>query len=339
MKYQTLGKSGLMVSSLCLGTMIFGEISPRATPPDEAERMIHRYLDAGGNHIDTANVYAKGQSEEIIGKALKGHKRDQVVLATKVRGRVGQGPNDVGLSRYHIMNSVEASLRRLQTDVIDLLYVHMWDAATPLEETLRTLDDQVHAGKVRYVGVSNFKAWQIMKGLSISDAHGWVRFIAAQLQYSLVTRDIEREYSDLCLSEGIGITPWGPLGGSFLTGKYRPDHRPQSASEGRLGFSPPEHEESWERRATERNWKIIETIDEIVRSHPGATYSQVALAWLLNRPAVASVIFGARTIEQLEDNLGADELLLAQEELQRLNEVSAPEEGYPYRILNLYSSR
>lgn len=339
MKYRQLGKSGLLVSSLCLGTMIFGEDTPRATLPEEAERIIRHFLGVGGNHIDTANVYAGGRSEEIIGKALKGYPRDQVVLATKVRGKIGEGPNDRGLSRYHMMNSVEASLQRLQTDVIDLLYVHMWDPITPLEETLRTLDDLVRTGKVRYIGVSNFKAWQIMKALAVSDSHSWVRFVAAQLQYSLVVRDIEREFSDLCLNEGLGITPWGPLGGSFLTGKYHPDHRPTSASEGRLGWSPLEHEEAWDRRATERNWRTLETVDEIVKAHPGATYSRVALAWLLSRPAVSSVIFGARTMDQLEDNLGTTELQLTEDEMARLNQISAPEEGYPYRMIRLYSPR
>jgi len=339
MKYRQLGKSGLLVSCLGLGTMIFGEDSPRSTPEAEALQIIDRYLDQGGNHIDTANVYAGGKSEEIVGKALQGKKRDQITLATKVRGITGPGPNDRGLSRYHIMNSVAASLRRLQTDVIDLLYVHMWDSLTPLEETLRALDDLIQDGKVRYIGVSNFKAWQIMKALGVSDAHGWGRFVAAQLQYSLVCRDIEREYSDLCLSEGVGIMPWGPLGGSFLTGKYRPEHRPLSANEGRLGWSPPEHEESWDRRATDRNWNILAAVDQISKDHPGASYSQVALAWLLAQSAVSSVIFGARTLEQLEDNLGAAELVLSPEEIELLNNLSAIEEGYPYRLLRLYSTR
>jgi aryl-alcohol dehydrogenase-like predicted oxidoreductase len=339
MKYHLLGRSGLKVSRLCLGTMLFGEDLPRSTPANEAERILHRYLDVGGNHIDTANVYADGRSEEIIGGALKGYKRHQVVLATKVRFGRGPGPNDVGLSRCHILNEVEASLRRLQTDVIDLYYVHMWDPYTPIEETLRALDDLVTAGKVRYLGLSNFKAWQVMKALSVSDSHGWSRFVAAQLQYSLVVRDIEREFSDLCTSEGIGITPWGPLGGSFLTGKYRPDHRPASAAEGRLGWSPSDVEEAWDRRATERNWNTLAVVDEVVKAHPGSSYSQVALAWLLEQPAVSSVIFGARTYEQLEDNLKADELQLTLEEVNRLSTVSAPDPGYPYRMITNYSPR
>src|SRR5712692_6120942 len=217
MNYQQLGRSGLLVSSLCLGTMIFGEESERGTPPAEAERMIQLYLDAGGNCLDTADVYAGGRSEEIVGQAIKG-KRDQILVATKVRFASGQGNNDEGLSRHHILHAVHASLRRLQTDYIDLYYMHGWDALTPLEESLRTFDDLVTAGKVRYIGVSNFKAWHVMKALALSDAHGWGRVITGQYQYSLVKRDIEYEFSDLCPNEGISITSWSPLGGGFLSG-------------------------------------------------------------------------------------------------------------------------
>ena len=330
MKYRKLGNSGLLTSEFALGTMIFGEESSRSTSPDEAKRMIDCFIDIGGNHIDTANVYAGGRSEEIVGQAIKG-KRDRVILATKVRFPMGKGPNEVGLSRYHIIRSAESSLRRLQTDVIDLFSLHGWDPLTPLEESLRTLDDLVTAGKVRYVGVSNFKAWQMMKALGISDAYKWVRFVAAQFQYSLVARDIENEFVDLCESEGVGITPWGPLGGGFLSGKYRFDKRPTIAEEGRLATTPDEWEESWARRATEQNWKILAVVEEIVAAHAGSTFSQVALAWLLTRPAVASVVIGARTIDQLEDNIKAGDLHLTNGEVSRLNEISSPLEGYPYR--------
>ncbi len=334
MKYNPLGHSGLMVSELCLGTMIFGEQGPRGADESTAQHIVHRFLDAGGNHIDTANVYAEGRSEEIVGRALKGRRR-HVVLATKVRFSTGKGPNDSGLSRLHIQHSVENSLRRLQTDVIDLLYVHCWDPVAPLEETLRALDDLVRAGKVRYIGVSNFKAWQLMKALALSDAHGWARFVAAQYQYSLVERAIEHEFGDLCLSEGVGITPWGPLGGGFLSGKYRPGDKP---TEGRLAVMPEETEEAWARRATKQNWRILEVVDKIAKARQ-ASYSQIALAWLLTRQAVDSVIFGARTMEQLEDNLGAAELKLTDDELQQLNTVSTPLETYPYRFIKLYGSR
>lgn len=338
MKYNQLGRSGLLVSELCLGTMIFGEKSQRSASPEEAIRMINHFLDAGGNHIDTANVYADGQSEEIVGRGIKG-KRDKVILATKVRFRTGEGPNDAGLSRYHVMHSVEDSLRRLQTETIDLLYMHCWDPVTPFDEALRAFNDLVAAGKVRYIGVSNFKAWQVMKALSVSDAHQWVRFVAAQYQYSLVMRDIEHEFIDLCLAEGLGMIPWGALGGGFLSGKYRPEKPPENAGEGRLAVMSAETEEAWQRRATERNWRILDSVAEIAHSHAKATHSQVALAWLLAQPAVVSVLLGARTLAQLEDNLAAPGLSLSMDEIARLNEASAPEEGYPYRFIRNYGVR
>ncbi len=333
MKYQRLGNSGLLVSELALGTMIFGEQSQRGTPPDEAERMIHRFLDAGGNHFDLADVYAGGRAEEIVGRVVHGQ-REHVVLTTKVRWPTGDGPNDAGLSRYHIQQGLEASLRRLQTNRVDVLYMHGWDPLTPLEESLRAFDDLVAAGKVRYIGVSNFKSWQLMKAVGLSDQHGWARFIAAQYQYSLVVRDIEGEFLDLCQSEGLGLVPWGPLGGGFLSGKYRPDQRPTSAAEGRLAAAPDAWEEAWVRRSTEHNWQVLDAVNAVVAAHPGATASQVALAWLITRPAVASVIVGARTLKQLEDNLGAADLQLAEAEIARLNEVSAIPLAYPYRSIS-----
>lgn len=337
MKHKTLGRSGLLVSDLCLGTMIFGEKSQRSTAPDEAERMIHRYLDAGGNHLDTANVYAGGRSEEIVGGAIQ-DRRHGIVLATKVRFSTGPGRNDQGLSRHHILESVEASLKRLQTDYIDVLYMHGWDPLTPIDVSLRTFDDLVTSGKVRTIGVSNFKAWQVMKALALSDARGWHRFVAAQYQYSLVTRDIEDEFEDLCRSEGLGLTPWGPLGGGFLTGKYRRDHRPERAEEGRIATTGDETEESWSRRNTAQNWRILDAVSEIARVR-GASHSQVALAWLRSKHAVASVIIGVRTMEQLEDNLAAAALDLTSEECARLDQVSIPPERYPYGMLDRYCMR
>ena len=335
MKYKPLGCSGLMVSELCLGTMVFGEDNSRGTDEATAVHMIHRFLDAGGNHIDTANVYAGGRSEEIVGKAIR-DRREQVVLATKVRFSMGEGPNDLGLSRYHIINSVEDSLGRLQTDTIDLLYMHTWDPLTPLEESLRTCDDLVTAGKVRYIGVSNFKAWQLMKALGVSDQRGWVRFIAAQYQYSLVERNIDSEFIDLCLNEGVGIVPWGAQGGGFLSGKYRRDERP---AEGRLAMMPDDTEEAWDRRNVANNWRILDIVDDIVTSYDGLTHSQVAIAWLLAQPAVDSVLIGVRTEAQLEDNLKASEVQLSSDELIRLDEISALKEGYPYRFLKMYAAR
>jgi aryl-alcohol dehydrogenase-like predicted oxidoreductase len=334
MKYKPLGRSGLMVSELCLGTMVFGEESSRGADRKIAEQIIHKFLDAGGNHIDTADVYAGGRSEQIVGAAIK-DRREQVILATKVRHATGSGMNERGLSRYHIMRAVEDSLRRLQTDVIDLLTAHCWDPITPLEETLRAFDDLVASGKVRYLGVSNYKAWQLMKALAISDSHGWARFIAAQYQYSLVERNIEHEISDLCLHEGLGLTAWGPLGGGFLSGKYRPGDQPEG---GRLAMMPGETEEAWHRRSNERNWHILNGIDEISKAHQ-ATHSQIALAWLLRQPAIGSVIMGVRTMAQLDDNLAAGQIALSAEELERLDHSSKPADPYPYRFIELYGSR
>ncbi len=328
MQYKRLGNTGLLVSELCLGTMVFGEESKRGADEATSQRMIHRFLDAGGNFVDCANVYAGGVSEEITGRALKG-RRQEVVLATKVFFSMGEGPNEKGLSRKNIMDAVEASLRRLDTDYVDLYYAHCWDKLTPLEESLRAFDDLVTAGKVRYVGVSNFRAWQIMKALAISDAHGWARYVAAQMQYSLVVRYIEHEFTSLCLDQGLGIIPWGPLGGGFLSGKYKPGDKPHY---GRLAVQADTGEEAWIRRNKERNWRIVEVVEEIATAR-GKTHAQVALAWLRAQPAVIAPIIGVRTEEQLEDNLGAVGWKLSDEELKRLDEVSALPETYPYRFI------
>lgn len=336
MKYNQLGRTGLLVSDLCLGTMIFGD-DASGTLPDEARRLIHTYLDAGGNHVDTANVYTGGRSEEIVGEAIR-DRRDRVVLATKVRVPQGAGVNQEGLSRHHILHAVEESLRRLGTDYIDLYYMHVWDVLTPIDESLRAMDDLVRSGKVRYVGISNFKAWQLMKALSVSDALGLHRPVAAQYQYSLVKRDIEYEFSDLCQSEGVGLIPWGPLGGGFLTGKYRRGERPTDPDSGRIARASDDLEEAWQRRNTERNWRIIDAVGEIADAR-GATYPQIALAWLRSQPMVDSVILGARTAAQLEDNLGAAEIELTPEELLQLNQVSALPEMYPYHMYDQYAPR
>jgi aryl-alcohol dehydrogenase-like predicted oxidoreductase len=332
--YKPLGRSGLMVSELCLGTMIFGEESERSTDEPTALRMIDQFLDAGGNFLDTADVYAGGRSEQTVGRALKG-KRERVILATKVRHRTADDPNDVGLSRRHVLAGVEASLRRLGTDYVDLLYAHIWDPVTPIEETLRAFDDLVTAGKVRYLGVSNFRAWQVMKALAVSDAHHCARFIAAQYQYSLVERDIEREFTSLFEAEGLGLVPWGPLGGGFLSGKYRRGEQPDT---GRIATTPDRAEEAWQRRATERNWRIVDAVGQIAEAR-GKTYAQVALAWLLAQPCVVAPIVGARTPEQLAGNLGAIGWELTAEELEGLDQASAIVEGYPYRMIRVYGAR
>jgi aryl-alcohol dehydrogenase-like predicted oxidoreductase len=239
------------------------------------------------------------------------------------------------LSRHHVLAGVEASLRRLQTDVIDLLYVHCWDEWTPLDETLRAIDDLVTAGKIRYIGVSNYKSWQLMKALALSDLHGWNRFVAAQYQYSLVERNLEHEISDLCTHEGVGLVPWGALGGGFLTGKYDSKGKPD---QGRLSMMADDTEEAWARRNIGRNWEIMETVIGLAKEHD-ATPSQVALAWLLHQPAVASIVLGARTPEQLQDNLSSGQVQLDDEQIARLNQVSEPAQPYPYGFLRKYGDR
>ncbi|MEM1323982.1 MAG: aldo/keto reductase [Bacteroidota bacterium] len=334
MKYNRLGRSGLFLSELTLGTMTFGDPRDKGTSEEVATQMIHHYLDAGGNHLDTANAYNAGRSEEIIGRALKG-KRREVLIATKCNFPTEQGPNDYGLSRHNIIRSVEGSLQRLDTDYIDLLYMHAEDTHAPIEESLRAVDDLVRQGKVRYIGVSNFKAWRLMKALATSDARGLERFVAAQYQYSLLKREIEYEYTDLFTEEGLGLLPWSPLGGGFLSGKYQPGDRP---TEGRIASHPDHTEEAWARRNTDRNWAILEAVGAIAERH-SATYSQVAIAWLRHQPSVCSTIIGVRTPEQLHDNLQATQLNFSESELEKLAAVSALPEQYPYRFLEVYGRK
>lgn len=335
MEMRRLGGTGVEVSSLCLGAMMFGAAGNE--DHDDCVSIMHAAFDAGVNFVDTADVYSRGESEEIVGKAIAG-RRDDIVLATKVHGRMGDRPNKGGNSRRWIIEECENSLRRLGTDHIDLLYMHCWDPLTPIEESLAAFDGLVSSGKVRAIGVSNFKAWQLMKALGISEYRGWARFAAAQYQYSLVARDIEREYVDLCRIEGVGIVPWSPLGGGFLSGKYRRDRRPMDAEEGRLATQSDQDEEAWHRRDTEQNWRIVDTVTAVAEEL-GATVSQVALAWLLAKPGVTSAVVGVRTMEQLDDNLGAAEIDLPAEAMENLDEASAADPGYPYRFLETYGSR
>ncbi|MEM7572117.1 MAG: aldo/keto reductase [Bacteroidota bacterium] len=334
LSYHPIGKSGLISSNLTLGTMIFGEgLSGRSTPEKEALQIIDHYLAAGGNHLDTANGYAEGRSEEIVGKAIKG-RRTEVLVSTKVRFRTHPHPNGEGLSRLHVTEAVNASLKRLQTDYIDLLYLHCYDPITPLEETIRALEDLIRAGKVRYLGISNFKAWQLMKAQALCQQLNTNRFIAAQYQYSLVKRDMEYEFFDLLASEGLGLLPWGPLGGGFLTGKYQKS----GPSSGRIASSTAEMEESWERRNTDRNWRIIALVQELATKYQ-TTPSQLAIAWILSKSVVSSIILGVRTMEQLQDNLAASELQLEAADIEALDTVSALPELYPYRMIADYGSR
>ena len=316
MKLRKLGRTGLKVSNLCLGAMTFGNAQWGCDEPTAA-RIVARFLDAGGNFIDTADVYSVGVSEEITGRAI-GKKRGQVVLATKVAG-----PNDLGVSRKHILDAVDASLRRLGTDYIDLYQVHAYDPTTPLDETLRALDDCVRAGKVRYVGCSNYSAWQLMKATAIARELGSARFDSLQPQYSLVCRSIEREHLPLCLEEGIGVIPWSPLGGGLLTGKIRRGTPAPAGSRAAVDVA------MRERFGSEKNLAIAEAVAGVAGSL-GKTASQVALAWVIGQPGVTSPIFGARTLEQVEDNLGAADLVLPEEARKRLEEASALELVYPY---------
>jgi aryl-alcohol dehydrogenase-like predicted oxidoreductase len=325
MEYRRLGRTGLMVSELCLGCMTFG----REVDEAGSREIVARFLDDGGNFIDTADVYETGLSEEITGRAVKGV-RDDVVLATKVRFPMGEGPNDVGLSRKHVISGCEASLRRLGTDYIDLYQVHAWDALTPLEETLSALTDLVRAGKVRYVGVSNFTGWQLTKALWVSELRGLERFVCLQPQYSLVERNVEREILPVCREEGLGVIPWSPLGGGFLSGKYRRGERLPQGS--RIAEAVESMEEHWDRRATERNWNTLNAVGEI-SEETGKSYAQISLNWLLRHEVVTAPIIGARNVDQLEDNLGATSWELSEEQVARLSGVSDLEDVYPYRFI------
>lgn len=337
MKFKKVGNSGLIVSDLSLGTMLFGEESGRGTSKEEAIKQVDYYIDQGGDHIDTANVYAAGRSEEILGKAIKG-KRDKVTIATKVRFPKGEGNHEQGLSRLHIVSEVENSLRRMDTDHIDLYYMHCWDPLTPIEESLDAFDQLVTSGKVRYIGVSNFKAWQLMKSLGLCENNGWARFVGAQYQYSLVKRDIEYEYVDLMEQEGLSLLPWGPLGGGFLSGKYKADQKPDEASGGRIGTTEEHTEEAWERRATAQNWRVLEKVEKIAKER-GTGHAQIAIAWLRSKSYVASVILGARTFDQLKANMESATIDLTPEEVTVLDEISTLPELYPYRMIEAYAMR
>jgi aryl-alcohol dehydrogenase-like predicted oxidoreductase len=327
-EYRTLGRSGCVVSTQALGTMTFGN----ETDEPGAHKQLDRFLEAGGTLVDTADVYSTGVSEQIIGRWFAGRPaevRDQVVLATKGRFPMGPGANDVGLSRIHLSRALDASLGRLGVDTIDLYQVHAYDPLTPFEETLRFLDDAVRAGKIRYAGLSNFTGWQLQKTVDIADFRGLTRPVTLQPQYSLLTREIEWEIVPACLSEGLGLLPWSPLGGGWLTGKYRRDQRPTGAT--RLGENPERGVEAYDRRGkSERTWAVIDAVQGIAEKR-SVSMAQVALAWLADRPAVTSVILGARTTEQLEDNLGAADLHLSPEETAQLDAASDPEPAdYPY---------
>ena len=330
MKMRFLGQTGIRVSELCFGTMTFGGRGDffkivGKVDQNEADTMVAMALDAGINFFDTADVYSQGLSEEICGRAL-GVRRKNVILATKVRARTGPGPNDVGLSRHHILEECNASLKRLGTDYIDLYQVHSFDPVTALEETLHTLDDLVRQGKVRYIGCSNFAAWQLMKALAISEKYGWERFVSLQAFYSLLGRELENELVPLCLDQGIGILVWGPLSDGFLTGKYRRGQpRPKGSRISELESSPLVFDE-------EKGFDIVDELDLISKEH-NVTVPQAALNYLLRKPGITSVIIGARTRQQLADNLRTTDWEMTPSEVARLDQITEPLPLYPYWFL------
>jgi aryl-alcohol dehydrogenase-like predicted oxidoreductase len=326
MEYRLLGRSGLKVSTITLGTMTMGGKGNFSKVGnvglDEARRQIDLCLDAGVNLIDTADVYSTGASEEIIGEALGGKRKAGVLIATKARFPMGEGPNDRGLSRHHLIEACEASLKRLKTDVIDLYQVHQWDGLTPLEETIDALDSLVRQGKVRYIGASNFSGWHLMKALGTSDRTLRQRFVSQQIHYTLEAREAEYELVPVSIDQGLGILVWSPLAGGLLSGKHRRGQSPEGTRQLAGWGEPPIRDE-------DRLWAIVDVLVAIAEAR-GVSGAQVALAWLLGRQAVTSVIIGGRTEAQLKDNLGAADLALTAEERQRLDTVSAPPVLYPY---------
>jgi len=335
MRYKQLGRTGTLVSELCLGTMTFGGrgywTAIGTLDQSIANRLVARALDAGVNFIDTADVYSEGLAEEITGRAIaqSGRPRTDIVLATKVFGVTGKGPNDRGASRNHIMNGARASLKRLGTDYIDLYQIHGFDTLTPIEETVRALEDLVRQGDVRYVGVSNWQAWTIMKALGIADRHDWQRLSTLQAYYTIAGRDLEREIAPLLQSEGLGLMVWSPLAGGLLSGKYSRDGNAPGGSR-RVSFDFPPVDR-------DRAFKAIDVMRGVAEAH-GVSIARIALAWLLHRPFVTSVIVGAKTVEQLDDNLAAANVQLTAGELARLEAVSALPKEYPGWMLERQSA-
>nr|WP_281371515.1 aldo/keto reductase [Petropleomorpha daqingensis] len=318
---------------MTLGTMTFGN----ETDEEGSHAQLDRFLEVGGTLVDTADVYTAGASEEIIGRWLAKQPsgvRERVVLATKGRFPMGEGPNGVGLSRRHLADALEGSLRRLGVDTVDLYQVHAHDPWTPIDETLRFLDDAVGAGKIHYVGLSNFTGWQLQRAVDVAEHRGWSVPVTLQPQYNLLVREIEWEIVPAAQANGLGLLPWSPLGGGWLTGKYRRDEEPTGAT--RLGDDPNRGMEAYGRRSTvERTWDVVDAVRGVAEAR-GCSMPQVALAWLVDRPAVTSVILGARTLEQLEDNLGAADLHLSDEETARLDAASDPAPpDYPYGELGV----
>ena len=329
MKYNLLGNTGLRVSELCLGTMTFGGkgmwTAIGTLPQNEVDTLVKHSVEAGINFIDTANVYSEGLSEEMTGAAIRnlGLNRDDLVIATKVRGKMGSGPNDTGLTRKHILQQVDESLKRLQMEYIDLYQIHGFDPLTPLEETLSALDSLVNSGKVRYIGCSNLAAWHIMKALGISERNHLTKFVSLQAYYTIAGRDIEREIVPLLTDQKLGLMVWSPLAGGLLSGKYGRHTSPEDARRVNFDFPPVNKEKAYD---------VIDVMQEIALAKE-VSVAQIALAWLLHQPVVTSVIIGAKRTEQLGDNLKATEVNLTSDELARLNEISKLSPEYPAWML------
>ncbi len=332
MNYRQLGRTGLRVSEICFGTMTFGGEgiyqAIGTTAQAEADRLVAACRDAGINFFDTADTYSMGRAEEILGRAL-GARRKEVIVATKVRGRVGAGPNEVGLSRGHIMDSIEGSLRRLGTDYVDLYQIHGYDALTPWDEILRALDDLVRAGKVRYIGASNLAAWHLMKALGVSERDRLARFETIQSYYSIAGRDLERELVPLMKSEQVGLLIWSPLAGGFLGGKFGRDQKKPDGTR-RASFNFPPVDET-------RGYAVLDALGEVAREQE-ISVARLALSWLLHQAVTTSVIIGARSDDQLRDNLAATEVKLTPSQLERLGKASALPPEYPGWMVTMQAS-
>ncbi|BDA83176.1 aldo/keto reductase [Aureimonas sp. SA4125] len=326
MEYRLLGRSGLKVSAIAMGTFTFGGQGPfamvGAQDAREARRLIDCCLHHGVNFVDTANMYSAGQAEEVLGEALAG-RRDEVVISSKARMRIGDGPNDEGASRWHLIRECERSLKRLRTDHIDIYHIHEWDGSTPVEETMEALDTLIRQGKIRYSGCSNYTGWQLMKSLMASEKAGLARFVTQQIHYTLEAREAEYELLPIAVDQGIGVTVWSPLAAGLLSGKHRRDSPVAAGSRQDKGWSEPPI------RDHDRLWRIVDELVDIARGHD-VQAAQVALAWLLTRPAVASLIVGGRSVEQFEANFRAVTLTLSPEDLARLDAVSRPPLIYPH---------
>jgi aryl-alcohol dehydrogenase-like predicted oxidoreductase len=325
MEYRVLGRSGLKVSAIAMGTFSFGGVGAFAKVASQdvadAKRLIDVCIDGGVNLFDTANMYSLGRSEEILGEALKG-KRDRVLISSKARMRIGDGPNDEGTSRFHLIRECERSLKRLQTDHIDIYHMHEWDGVTPLEEMLSALDTLIQSGKVRYIGCSNYSGWHLMKALSVSDQRQLSRFVTQQIHYTLEAREAEYELLPISVDQGLGVTVWSPLAAGLLSGAFGRDRAPENSRQAEGWSEPPI-------RDKERLWAIVDVLDEIAKAR-GVTAAQVALAWTLSRPAIVSLVCGGLTEQHFKDNIAAVDLKLGVEELERLNRVSRAPYIYPY---------